>query len=177
MSEINILLESLIPKIREYRTVEEIPVIIQVLSDLYHEKMRKEGEERRIGKISITNDLISEYAGERCLYKGYFRQLVAVKQQPSKTGRRERENEIIDMLEKKDKCIRVLYSVEDGQRSYMVMEPCFCNLADLMKFFIKKRTETEDGVTAVDARLKGVLPDFELYDRSRPRRQTLKILR
>lgn len=97
----------------------------------------------------MADDLNSENARGRFISGVYF-QSVAVKKQPLNPGRLEEEKEIIRMLEKKDKHKRLLYSTEDGESSYMAMEPCLCNLIDLIKFFRNKRTED---VTPVNARL------------------------
>jgi hypothetical protein len=115
-------------------------VILRALRTLYD---AKKGDVHKFGSITRGDALLFESESESlAIYDGCVTQPVAVKQQLSKPRRLESERKIIQMLEQKWGDLRLLDAIEDGESSFMAMQPCMCSLVDLIDIKAK-RTDSD----------------------------------
>jgi len=141
MDEFNALSYLLIPKIPKYRTEKELPVILRALRTLYD---AEKGDVHKFGSITRGDALLFESESESlAIYDGCVPQPVAVKQQLSKPGKLESKRKIIQMLEQKWGDLRLLDAIEDGESSFMAMQPCTCSLTDLIDIKAKRNKDVE----------------------------------
>jgi len=137
MDDFNALSYLLIPKIREYRTEKELPVILRALRTLYD---AEKGDVHKFGSITKGDALLFESESERlAIYDGCIPQLVAVKQQFSKPGRLESEENHSDAGRK--------VGWPASSRCYWGWSihgyACMCSLADLIDIKAKRNKDVE----------------------------------